>query len=310
VERWCFFFLFLRVVVSNEVSNSIYETGVSYKAPLNLTYFWNFGVYSLVALFVQIVTGLFLAMHYIPSVDLAFISVELIMREVNNGWLIRYLHSNGASLFFLVVYVHIFRGMYFSSFTFPRILIWFVGLLILFLMIVIAFLGYVLPWGQMSFWGATVITNLFSAFPYFGSDVVVWLWGGFSVGAATLLRFYSLHFFLPFVLVFLVGLHLVFLHLEGSSSPLGFSKFYSFLVFSPYYIVKDLFGVVIYFLCFLCLVCFYPNVLGHTDNYIVANPLVTPAHIVPEWYFLPFLCDFAINTEQIIRGVGLIFVYF
>jgi len=238
---------------------------------------------------IQIITGIALAMHYTANIDLAFQSVEHIMRDVNFGFLLRYIHANGGSMFFIVVYIHTFRGLYFGSFLNPRQMLWIVGVAILLLMIVTAFMGYVLPWGQMSFWGATVITNLFSAIPIFGSDIVTWLWGGFSVDNATLTRFYSLHFLLPFVIVSLVIIHFFFLHLSGSNNPLGIS----FAgdggnTFSPYYLIKDLYGIFLFLIFFAIFLYFAPNVLGHPDNYIPANPMVTPPHIVPEWYFLPF----------------------
>lgn len=271
--------------VIRAVSDSLYN----YPAPANLTYFWNFGVYALTILGVQVVTGLILAMHYISDFNLAFLSVEHIMRDVNYGWLFRYTHANGASMFFIVVYIHMFRGLYYGSFIRPRAILWIVGVIIFFIMIVTAFMGYVLPWGQMSFWGATVITNLFSAIPIVGSSIVVWLWGGYSVGGPTLSRFFALHFFLPFILVFLVVVHFIYLHKDGSNNFFGvdFIK-YDRVMLYPYYIIKDLFGVIVFLIFFFVFIFFWPNLLGHPDNYIIANPLVTPTHIVPEWYFLPF----------------------
>lgn len=259
-----------------------------YPAPTILSYMWNFGVFSLVGLIVQILTGILLAMHYIPDADLAFASVEHIMRDVNHGWLLRYTHANGASVFFIVVYIHLFRNIYYGSFMYPREALWLVGVLILVLMIITAFLGYVLPWGQMSFWAATVITNLFSAIPKIGSYIVVWLWSGYSVSGATLTKFFSLHFFLPFIISALVFIHILLLHESGSNNPLGFIMKSEFIPFFPYYGIKDLFGFVIYIYIVATLILIYPNLLGHSDNYIQANPMVTPAHIVPEWYFLPF----------------------
>lgn len=261
---------------------------VDYPTPSNLSYWWNFGFLAAMCLIVQIVTGIFLAMHYTAHVDDAFISVEHIMRDVNYGWLIRYLHANGASMFFVAVIVHIFRGLYYGSYAFPREHVWLVGVTILFLMMGTAFMGYVLPWGQMSFWGATVITNLASAIPFVGEHIVYWLWGGFSVGNATLNRFFSLHYLLPFALTALVLIHLIILHLDGSNNPLGISSKVDKISFYPYFYVKDLLGIVAFSLFFSVFVFFYPNLLGHPDNYVEANPLVTPAHIVPEWYFLPF----------------------
>jgi len=227
-------------------------------------------------------------MHYTPHVDLAFVSVEHIMRDVNNGWLIRYLHANGASMFFIVVYCHIFRGLYFGSYYAPRHVLWFSGVLIFFLMMATAFMGYVLPWGQMSFWGATVITNLFSAIPFIGSSVVEWLWGGFSVDNATLNRFFSLHYLMPFVIAGLTIVHLSFLHYTGSNNPLGLDEHVETVSFYPYFYVKDFYALFLFIFFFSFFFFYYPNVLGHSDNYIPANSLVTPAHIVPEWYFLPF----------------------
>jgi len=261
---------------------------IDYPTPINLNYMWSFGVSAGMCLIVQIVTGIFLAMHYTPHVDLAFSSVEHIMRDVNNGWLIRYLHANGASMFFIVVYCHIFRGLYYGSYMYPRARLWASGVIIFLLMMATAFMGYVLPWGQMSFWGATVITNLFSAVPFVGGSIVEWLWGGFSVDNATLNRFFSLHYLMPFVIAGLSLAHLSLLHTGGSNNPLGINTNVETIPFYPYFYVKDLFSVLILVAFFSFFVFFYPNALGHSDNYIPANPLVTPAHIVPEWYFLPF----------------------
>jgi len=260
----------------------------NYPVPSNISYFWNLGILSFVCLILQIITGIFLAMHYVSDVQLAFDSVEHIMRDVNLGWLLRYSHANGASFFFIVVYLHVFRGLFYSSFTYPRVLVWWVGVLLLFFMILTAFIGYVLPWGQMSFWGATVITNLVSAVPFFGLDIVIWLWGGYAVSNATLNRFFSLHFVLPFLLFILVIIHFFFLHRVGSSSALGLLVFWDAVPMFPYHIVKDLYGLTLFFFLFSYIVFFDPNLLGHPDNWIQANPIVTPAHIVPEWYFLPF----------------------
>ena len=241
-------------------------------------------------LVIQIVTGIVLAMHYTPHVDHAFNSVEHIMRDVNYGWLMRYMHANGASMFFIVVYIHIFRGLYYGSYKSPREVLWFLGIIILLMMMATAFMGYVLPWGQMSFWGATVITNLFSAIPLVGDSVVTWLWGGFAVDNPTLNRFYSLHYLLPFVLVGLVFLHLWALHHRKSNNPLGIDIKgpQDTIPFHPYYTVKDALGLAVFGIFFAVFLFFMPNALGEPDNYIKADPLVTPAHIVPEWYFLPF----------------------
>lgn len=261
---------------------------VDYPAPINISYFWNFGLLSACMLVIQILTGVFLAIHYTPHVDLAFASVEHIMRDVNNGWFIRYLHANGASFFFIVVYTHIIRGLYYGSYTHPREALWCSGVIIFILIIATAFIGYVLPWGQISFWGATVITNLISAIPQVGEPIVEWVWGGFSVDNPTLNRFFSLHYILPFVIAALSLTHLVLLHSEGSNNPLGVSTLGNNISFYPYFYVKDLFGVLILLIFLSFFVFLSPNTLGHPDNYIGANPIVTPAHIVPEWYFLPF----------------------
>jgi ubiquinol-cytochrome c reductase cytochrome b subunit len=249
---------------------------------------WSFGSTAGICLVIQIITGIFLAMHYTPHVDLAFSSVEHIMRDVNNGWLIRYLHANGASMFFIVTYSHIFRGLYYGSYMHPRGHLWCSGVIIFLLMMATGFMGYVLPWGQMSFWGATVITNLFSAVPLVGGAIVEWLWGGFSVDNATLNRFFSLHYLMPFLIAGLVLVHLSLLHSNGSNNPLGINKNVDTVSFYPYFYVKDLFAFLLLIALFSFFVFYYPNFLGHSDNYIPANPLVTPAHIVPEWYFLPF----------------------
>jgi ubiquinol-cytochrome c reductase cytochrome b subunit len=261
---------------------------VDYPTSINTSYMYGFGSLAGLMLVVQILTGVFLAMHYTPHVDLAFASVEHIMRDVNNGWLIRYAHANGASFFFLVVYIHIARGLYYGSYMSPREHLWCSGVLIFVLMMATAFIGYVLPWGQMSFWGATVITNLFSAIPVVGESIVQWLWGGFSVDNATLNRFFSLHYLLPFAIAGLALVHLVLLHQNGSTNPLGIESNVDKISFYPYFYVKDLLGFVTLMALFTFFVYFQPNTLGHPDNYIPANPMVTPVHIVPEWYFLPF----------------------
>lgn len=260
---------------------------IDYPTPVNINYLWSFGSAAGICLGIQILTGIFLAMHYTPNIDYAFNSVEHIMRDVTGGWFIRYLHANGASFFFLTVYIHIFRGIFYGSYI-ERVRLWAVGVIIFIAMMATAFMGYVLPWGQMSFWGATVITNLFSAIPVVGGSIVEWLWGGFSVDNATLNRFFSLHYLLPFVITALVFVHLALLHEEGSTNPISVDKNLDTISFYPYFYVKDLFFFFIFLGVFFLFVCFFPNVLGHSDNYIPANPLVTPAHIVPEWYFLPF----------------------
>jgi len=272
----------------NDILSFIDSHIIDYPTPINLNYMWSFGSTAGICLGIQIVTGIFLAMHYTPHIVYAFSSVEHIMRDVNNGWLIRYLHANGASMFFIVVYCHIFRGLYFGSYMYPRGRLWASGVAIFFIMMATGFMGYVLPWGQMSFWGATVITNLFSAIPFVGSSIVEWLWGGFSVDNATLNRFFSLHYLMPFVIAGLVIIHLSLLHSDGSNNPLGLNKSIDTVPFYPYFYVKDLLAFLILILFFSFFLFFAPNVLGHSDNYIPANPLVTPPHIVPEWYFLPF----------------------
>jgi quinol-cytochrome oxidoreductase complex cytochrome b subunit len=261
---------------------------IDYPTPINLNYFWSFGSAAGFCLVIQIITGIFLAMHYTGHVELAFYSIEHIMTDVNNGWFLRYLHANGASMFFITIYCHIFRGLYYGSYIYPRARLWASGIFIFLLMMATAFMGYVLPWGQMSFWGATVITNLFSAIPIIGSSIVEWLWGGFSVDNATLNRFFSLHYLMPFVIVGLVCIHLSLLHNQGSNNALGINIISDNISFYPYFYVKDLFSFLILLFFLLFLVFFYPNLLGHPDNYIQANSLVTPPHIVPEWYFLPF----------------------
>ncbi len=261
---------------------------IDYPTPSNLNYNWGFGSVAGICLGIQILTGIFLAMHYTPHITLAFNSIEYIMRDVNSGWFIRYLHTNGASFFFLVVYAHIGRGLYFGSYIKSNLALWFSGVVIFILMMATAFMGYVLPWGQMSFWGATVITNLASAIPVIGTPIAEWLWGGFSVDNPTLNRFFSLHYLLPFLILGLVILHLTLLHLSGSTNPLGLTTLLDKKGFYPYFYIKDLLGFLVFFLIFSIFVHFYPNVLGHSDNYIEANALVTPLHIVPEWYFLPY----------------------
>jgi len=272
------------------IFSTLQHTLVDYPTPKNLNYWWNFGSLAGIFLLIQIITGIVLAMHYTPSVEGAFASIEHIMRDVNYGWLIRYIHMNGASFFFIVVYIHIFRGLYYGSYKSPREVLWWLGLTILLLMMATAFMGYVLPWGQMSFWGATVITNLFSAVPIVGTAVVEWLWGGFAVDNALLNRFFALHYLFPFLIVGVVILHIVALHTHGSNNPLGIDRKgpQDSIPFHPYYTIKDLFGLSFVLTIFAGVVFYAPDYLGHPDNYIPADPLKTPAHIVPEWYFLPF----------------------
>ena len=263
---------------------------IDYPTPKNLNYWWNFGSLAGIVLTIMIVTGIVLAMHYTPHVDYAFESVERIMRDVNYGWLIRYVHMNGGSMFFAVGYIQIFRGPYYGSYKAPREMLWIIGIIILLTMMATAFLGYVLPWGQMSFWAATVITNMFSAFPLIGEPIVTWLWGGFSVDNPTLNRFFSLHYLLPFVIFGLVFLHLWALHVHHSNNPLGIDTKgpQDTIPFHPYYTIKDLFGLGVFMLVFMGFVFFAPNFFVEPDNYIKANPMQTPTHIVPEWYLTPF----------------------
>jgi len=278
----------MRLLKSHSILSLVNSYMVDSPQPSNLSYLWNFGSLLGLCLVIQILTGIFLAMHYTPNVDLAFVSVEHIMRDVNMGWAIRYTHANTASFFFIFVYLHIARGLYYGSFRSPRVLPWSIGVIILVLMMATAFLGYVLPYGQMSLWGATVITNLLSAIPWIGQDFVEFVWGGFSVSNATLNRFFSLHYLLPFILAALVCMHLLTLHQHGSNNPLGFTGNLDRLAFHPYFVFKDLVTVVFFLLSLSIFVFYYPNALGHSDNYIMANPMQTPPSIVPEWYLLPY----------------------
>lgn len=279
----------MRILKSHSLLRLVNSYIIDASEPSNISYLWNFGSLLAICLIIQIITGVTLAMHYSPNIAEAFNSVEHIMRDVNNGWLIRYLHSNTASAFFFLVYLHVGRGIYYGSYRAPRTLVWVLGAVILIMMIGIGFLGYVLPYGQMSLWGATVITNLISAIPWIGQDIVEFIWGGFSVNNATLNRFFALHFVLPFVLAALVLMHLIALHeTAGSSNPLGVSGNYDRISFAPYFLFKDLITIFIFFFVLSLFVFFMPNVLGDSDNYIMANPMQTPAAIVPEWYLLPF----------------------
>jgi len=281
---------------------------VTYPTPRNLNYFWNFGSLAGLVLVIMIASGVVLAMNYTSDTSMAFDSVERIMRDVNYGWLIRYVHMNGGSMFFIVVYIHIFRGMYYGSYKEPRELLWIIGILIFLAMMATAFLGYVLPWGQMSFWGATVITNLFSVIPFVGEAIVQWLWSGFSVDNPTLNKFFALHYLLPFIIFGLVFLHLWALHVHKSNNPLGIEVKgdKDEIPFHPYYTAKDAFGVGIFLIVFLGFVFFAPNFFGEPDNYIEANPLVTPPHIVPEWYFLPFYAILRAVPDNFIDVWGLL----
>jgi len=259
---------------------------IEYPTPSNLTLFWNYGFLAAMCLVTQLLSGIALAMHFTPHVDLVFLSVEHIMRDVNGGWLIRYIHANGASMFFITVYIHIARGLYYGSYMQPRGLVWTLGVIILILMMATAFMGYVLVWGQMSFWAATVITNFFTAFPIIGDKIVTLLWGGFSVDNATLNRFFSLHYLLPFLIAGVVVVHMAAVHNDGSNNPLGISSHADKISFFPYFFIKDTLGLVGGLIFFSFFVYYSPNSLGHSDNYIPANPMSTPEHIVPEWYFL------------------------
>jgi len=269
----------------------IHSSFVVYPTPRNLNYWWTFGGILSVMLMVQILTGIVLVMHYTPHVDYAFSSVELIMRDVNWGWMLRYIHANGASMFFVAVYIHMLRGLYYGSYKAPREVLWILGVIIYLLMMATGFMGYVLPWGQMSFWGATVITNLFSAIPLVGESITTWLWGGYSVDNPTLNRFFSLHYLLPFMIAGVVVLHVWALHVVGQNNPDGVevkNVARDTLPFTPYATIKDGFAMMCFMLFFAWWIFYVPNYLGHADNYIEANPLATPAHIVPEWYYLPF----------------------
>nr|ALR69363.1 cytochrome b [Bemisia tabaci] len=271
---------FFRKSSLNQINNFI----VDLESPSNISYFWNFGSLLGLMMLTQLLTGLFLTFHYAANVSVAFDSVIHIMRDVNNGWLIRYAHINGASFFFIFIYIHIGRGIYY--FSFKKVMVWLSGIFILLLLMMVAFMGYILPWGQMSFWGATVITNLISSIPKLGETVVFWIWGGFSVSNATLNRFFSFHFIFPFLIVFLIFIHLVFLHVYGSNNPLGLVGSYDKIFFYPYFMIKDLFGFLVFMVLFLVLICFFPLILVDSDNFIMANSLVTPLHIQPEWYYL------------------------
>ena len=293
------------------LQHELYE----YPTPRNLSYWWNFGSLAGIMLVVLIVTGIVLAMQYTPHADYAFDSVERIMRDVNFGWMLRYAHMNGASMFFAIVYIHLFRGLYYGSYKQPRELLWILGVVILVLMIATAFMGYVLPWGQMSYWAATVITNLFSAIPWVGQSIVTLLWGGFTVGNPTLNRFYALHYLLPFVIVAVVLLHLIALHRFGSNNPLGIDIKgpQDSLPFHPYFTIKDLFGLSVFLLIYAFFVFYAPNFLGSSDNYIPANPMQTPNHIVPEWYLLPYYAILRSVPNKllgVIMAFGSIFLLF
>ena len=272
------------------IGGLVHSSFIAYPTPRNLNYWWAFGGILSFMLGVQIITGIVLAMHYTPHVDMAFKSIEIVMRDVNFGWLLRYLHANGAAMFFLAVYIHMFRGLYYGSYKEPREVLWILGVILYLLMMATGFMGYVLVWGQMSFWAATVITNLFSAIPGVGDAIVTWLWGGYAVGNPTLNRFYSLHYLLPFVIAGVVVLHVWALHVTGQNNPTGIEpkSDQDTVSFTPYATIKDGFLMVCFCILFAWFVFYIPNFLGHSDNYIPANPAVTPSEIVPEWYYLPF----------------------
>nr|ALR69287.1 cytochrome b [Bemisia tabaci] len=264
----------------SQVNNFIVDLG----SPSNISYFWNFGSLLGLMMLIQLLTGLFLTFHYAANVSVAFDSVIHIMRDVNNGWFIRYAHINGASFFFIFIYIHIGRGIFY--FSFKKVMVWLSGVFILLFLMMVAFMGYILPWGQMSFWGATVITNLISSIPELGEIVVRWIWGGFSVSNATLNRFFSFHFIFPFLIMFLIFIHLIFLHVYGSNNPLGLVGSYDKIFFYPYFVIKDFLGFFSFLVVFLFLICFSPLILVDSENFIMANSLVTPLHIQPEWYYL------------------------
>jgi len=292
----------------NPIFSTVHHTLFEYPSPINLSYAWNFGSLSLVTLILQIITGILLAMYYVPHADFAFKSVEYIMREINSGYLLRFLHANGATMFFIVVYLHVIRGLYYGSYLYPRQLLWILGVIIKILMILTAFLGYVLPWGQMSFWAATVITNLVSVIPYFGNIILWWLWGSFNVDHATLKKFFSFHYLLPFIILFISLLHIIALHQNGSNNPLGIDiPLNATIKFSPYFLIKDYVGIIIYLFIYLFLVFFAPDYAGHPDNYLMANPMVTPAHIVPEWYFLPYYAVLRSIDNKLLGVLALLF---
>jgi len=285
----------------------VYNSFVAYPTPRNLNYLWSFGGILSFMLAAQIATGVVLAMHYVPEASMAMASIEHIMRDVNYGWMLRYLHANGASMFFLAVYIHMLRSLYYGSYKDPREVLWILGVIIFLLMIVTAFMGYVLPWGQMSFWAATVITNLFTAIPWVGDAITTWLWGGFAVDSPTLTRFYALHYLVPFVIAGVVILHVWALHVVGQNNPLGIDikSRQDAVPFTPHATIKDLFGLVVFLILFVWLTFFLPNFLGHPDNYIPANPLATPAHIVPEWYLLPFYAILRAIPDKLLGVVAL-----
>nr|YP_009338715.1 cytochrome b [Eriosoma lanigerum]AKM70168.1 cytochrome b [Eriosoma lanigerum] len=257
---------------------------INLPTPSSISFMWNFGSLLMICLMNQILTGLFLAFHYKTDINIAFQSIINMNRNVNYGWTIRSFHANGASMFFIMIYIHISRGIYMNSFNFK--MTWIIGVMLLLLTMMTAFVGYVLPWGQMSFWGATVITNLLSAIPYLGNSIVIWIWGGFSINNATLTRFFSIHFILPFIIILFTIIHLFFLHMTGSNNPLGINSNFDKIMFSPYFIIKDLIGLIMFMWMFIMLTLIFPYLLNDHNNFIMANPMITPNHIQPEWYFL------------------------
>ena len=297
-------------ILKQPLMSVVNEHLIQYPTPSNLNYFWGFGSLAGICLVIQIATGVFLAMHYCPEVDLAFTSVEHIMRDVNGGYILRYAHANGASLFFIVVMIHILRGLYYGSYYAPREAIWLIGVVILFLMIATAFIGYALPFGQQSLWGISVITSLFSVVPFVGNDLVQWLWGGFSVNNATLNRFFSLHYLLPFLIAGATIVHIAALHQKGSNNPLGINAAADKISFYPFLVAKDLVGLIIFFIILSVLIFFAPNFLSHPDNYIPANSLVTPLSIAPEFYFLIVYCILRSipNKTGGVLAIALVFV--
>jgi len=304
----------LKRKIYNKFISFINNHIVDYPTPSNISYLWSFGSLAGFCLVLQIITGICLAMHFIAEINYAFLSLEHIMRDVKFGWLIRYLHANGASFFFIVVFLHIGRGIFYTSYIKPRELLWCSGLIIFILMMATAFLGYVLPWGQMSLWGATVITTLVSVIPFIGGPVVIWLWGGYSIGTATITKFYALHYLLPFLIVAVVGLHLALLHQNGSTNPLGIYSKTNKISFYPYFYVKDLFLFICLGVIWVIVVYFNPDIMLHSDNYIQANFLITPEHIIPEWYFLPFYAILRAVTDKlggvIAMGLAILILFF
>jgi ubiquinol-cytochrome c reductase cytochrome b subunit len=291
-----------RLLTQNYLLSLIASHIVFYPSPVSLSYAWSFGSLAGLTLVIQMISGIFLSMHYTPNIDLAFKSIEFIMRDVPNGWLLRYIHANGASMFFIVVYAHTCRGLYYGSYMAPRQALWCSGVILLLLMMATAFTGYVLPWGQMSLWGATVITSMVTVIPIAGDYIVQWLWGGYTVSKPTLHRFYSIHFLLPFLIAGMSLIHLALLHKVGSSSPIASDTGIDDVPFFPYMVSKDIFAFTVYLVIFATFVFYFPNVLNHPDNCIPADPIKTPAHVVPEWYFLPY---YAILRSLPTKGGGI-----